>query len=134
MFAPGRKAVSRKPTSTATARLRSTASTTTTRDTGGGGTVRRARRGDVGPRDPRAMTVYEAGAAATAARTRAAEVTDRLLAAPEDTPIARARALRALLDGASPDDRRALRAALRGEQPTDESAPDPDVEFSPDWR
>lgn len=123
--------MSRKPTSTATARLRSTASTTTTRDTGGGGTVRRARRGDVAPRDPRAMTVYEAGAAATAARTRAAEVTDRLLAAPEDTPIARARAL---LDGASPDDRRALRAALRGEQPTDESAPDPDVEFSPDWR
>jgi polyphosphate kinase 2 len=122
--------MSRNRKTTAPARLRSTAAKATDTD----GKVRRAKRGDVAPRDPRAMTVYEAGAAATAARTRAAEVADRLLGAAEDTPLARARALRALLEGASPDDRRALRAALRGEDPADASAPDPDVELAPDWR
>jgi polyphosphate kinase 2 len=50
-------------------------------------------------------------------------------------PIARAQALRALLEGASSDDRRVLRAALTGRQVDEDiTGQSPDEELALDWR
>jgi polyphosphate kinase 2 len=50
-------------------------------------------------------------------------------------PEARAQALRALLEGASPDDLEVLRAALTGNQASpDESGSNPDEDMALDWR
>jgi polyphosphate kinase 2 len=47
----------------------------------------------------------------------------------------RAKALRALIEGASADDRRALRAALLGQSaPVDADGHNPDLELAKDWR
>ncbi len=97
--------------------------------------VRAARRGDVAPAGSRARAEFESSKAASDARSRQIETARLLLEAAGDTRAARAKALRALLDGASPDDRRALREALLGKAlPDDSDAINPDLELSADWR
>jgi polyphosphate kinase 2 len=97
--------------------------------------VRATRRGDVAPAGKKARAAFEAGKAASNARSRQIETARLLLEAAGDTRAARAKALRALLDGAAPDDRRALREALLGKTPTDDAdAINPDLELATDWR
>jgi polyphosphate kinase 2 len=92
-------------------------------------------RGDVAPslRGPEIET-FEAEASGDAARSRQVAAAGLLLKAADDSPAARAKALRSLLDGASPDDRRALRAALLGKREHDDAGGDPDLALAKDWR
>ena len=102
--------------------------------------VRPARRGDRAPSTrPQALEAFVATQATGAVQNQKLQAALSLLgegvAAPVSAPAARAQALRALLEGASPDDRRALREALmapqRGKHHSHES---PDEELAPDWR
>ncbi len=99
--------------------------------------VRRARRGDVPPRLAPAAIAERAAAIRTfAAQTGVIGAAESLIA-PEQPggPAERARALRALIDGAAPDDARALREALLETQESPQpEAPDPDDVLAPDWR
>jgi len=101
------------------------------------GAVRAAKKGDIPPSlAPKAIERFVAERATVSARDKQLAAARRLV---EDdaagTPAERARGLRALIDGASPDDRKALRKALRApadaEQP---GKPDPDEELAADWR
>ena len=99
--------------------------------------VRPARLGDTPPSlRPRAIGRHVVEHATAAARDAQAQAALRLVNDPAaGSPGERASALRALLDGASPDDRKALRKALKA---NGADAPggklDPDEALAPDWR
>ncbi len=99
--------------------------------------VRTSAQGDVAPgRSLRTLEDFVASEATSTARSKTAGAALAVLSSDAaGTPADRARALRTLLDGASPDDRRALRKALLGRS-EDEVAgkPDPDSELAADWR
>ncbi|QIL81907.1 polyphosphate kinase 2 [Diaphorobacter sp. HDW4A] len=91
--------------------------------------------GDIAPSmEPEALARHVAREAASGRQTEFTEVARGLVEG--DTPTdERAAALRALLDGASEDDRRALRQALwgrSGKAAGDDS--NPDEELAPGWR
>ncbi len=100
--------------------------------------VRAARSGDRAPStSPGALERFVTSEATQAAQVQQVTAALSLLDAdqPGTEPIVRAQALRALLEGASPDDRRVLRAALTGRQiEPDPKAQNPDEELAPDWR
>jgi polyphosphate kinase 2 len=119
-----------------TAALRGPKTTTRRPRKTGGTDPRPVGRGDVAPSlRPADLEKFEAGQSGDAARSRQVAAAGLLLKAADDTPAARAKALRTLLDGASPDDRRALRAALLGKREHDDDAGgDPDLALAKDWR
>ncbi len=99
--------------------------------------IRSARRGDVPPRlEPSAIGKRIASIRSVAAQTRVLEAAQTLLMPDQPGgPVERARALRALIDGAAPDDARALRNALLEQaEPSLEGIPNPDDMLAPDWR
>jgi polyphosphate kinase len=100
--------------------------------------VRAAARGDVAPSTrARALEEFVASQATEAAQDKAVAAALELVGpdAP-GTPGERARQLRAMLDGASPDDKKVLREALLGRAggvgKDDEK--NPDEELAADWR
>ena len=101
------------------------------------GTVRPAKKGDTPPSlAPKAIERFVVEHATASARDKQLAAARRLV---EDesagTPAERARGLRAIIDGASPDDRKALRKALRSSgAPSPAGKPDPDEELAADWR
>ena len=99
--------------------------------------VRRARRGDVPPRlAPASIAKRTAAIRTIAAQTGVVGAAESLIAPEQPAgPAERARALRALIEGAAPDDARALREALIEvhEAPIAET-PNPDEVLAPDWR
>ncbi len=99
--------------------------------------VRRARRGDVPPRLATASIAKRTAAIRTiGAQTGVVGAAESLIAPEQPAgPAERARALRALIEGAAPDDARALREALLDahETPIAET-PNPDEVLAPDWR
>jgi polyphosphate kinase len=100
--------------------------------------VRAVANGDRAPSTrPRALAQFVTAQATQAAQAQQLTAALALLGDEDVTsePIARAQALRALLDGASSDDRHALRAALTGAQadPGD-AGTSPDEELAQDWR
>jgi len=100
------------------------------------GKVRAAARGDRAPSTrPRALAAFVAAEATLAAQAQQVQAALSLLDAGALTPPAeRARALRALLEGASSDDRRMLAAALRGAAPGPEGSDNPDEALAAGWR
>ncbi len=114
---------------------RSTTSPTAARDEATD--VRRARRGDVPPRlAPASIAKRTAAIRKFAAQTGVIGAAETLLAAEQPGgPAERARALRALIEGAAPDDARALREALLDtpEAPLAETT-NADEVLAPDWR
>ncbi len=98
---------------------------------------RRSVRGDVAPSTaPRALEQFVAKEATHAAQSEAIAAALELVPSPSNAGIAdRAKALRALLEGASPDDALALRAALTGRAKAKPAKGiDPDEVLSADWR
>ena len=100
--------------------------------------VRAVASGDRAPStSPRALEQFVTTEATQAAQAEQLSAALSLLGDKEVTsePIARAQALRALLEGASSDDRRVLRAALTGRQvDEDVTGQSPDEELALDWR
>ena len=100
-------------------------------------TVRAVRQGDTPPSlRPQAIERYVAERATASARDAQLQAALHLIDdAAAGTPGERASALRALLEGASPDDRKALSKALhKQEQGGPDPAIDPDEELAPGWR
>lgn len=99
--------------------------------------VRRSKRGDISPDlQTEALEARIAATRTVAAQTSVIAAAESLLQpAQPDNPGERARALRALLEGADPEDARALRSALAPPPllPLVET-PDPDDVLAPDWR
>jgi polyphosphate kinase 2 len=99
--------------------------------------VRPAARGDRAPStQTRALEKFVSAEATQAAQAQQLQAALSLL---EDDTLGlttdRAQALRALLEGASPDDRRVLAAALTGRQPQPKTNREsPDEELAPGWR
>jgi polyphosphate kinase 2 len=98
--------------------------------------VRPAKRGDIPPRlDPKAIEDYVARRATVSARDKMRSAALRLV---EDdnagTPVERAHGLRAILEGASKDDRKALRKALLSAGRSIAEKTNPDEELAPNWR
>ena len=103
----------------------------------GADTVRAAKRGDRAPStSKRRIKEFVTAEATDAARGK--QLAAALTVMDPDktaTPAQRAKALRALIDGASTDDVRALRAALLAPAGSLSGDPgNPDDELSPDWR
>ena len=98
--------------------------------------VRAAARGDRAPStQARALEAFVAQEATLAAQAQQVQAALSLLDGGALMPPAeRAQALRALLEGASPDDRRMLSAALTGRQPVPEGSESPDEELAAGWR
>ena len=98
--------------------------------------VRRARRGDTPPSlDPKAIERFVVERATVSARDKQLAAALRLVDDEAAGPTAeRAHGLRALLDGASSDDRKALRKALKAQGTPELDKPDPDEELAADWR
>ena len=100
-------------------------------------TVRAVHQGDTPPSlRPQAIARYVAERATATAREVQLQAALHLIDdTSTDTPGERASALRALLEGASPDDRKALHRALQGhERDRADDAIDPDEELAPGWR
>ncbi|MDR2128631.1 MAG: polyphosphate kinase 2 [Burkholderiaceae bacterium] len=99
--------------------------------------VRPARKGDTPPTlTPGAIENFVARRATVSAQDKfisaALRVVDGDYGA---SPAERAKELRAILEGASSDDRKALRKALRSaDRPGRQEKPNPDEELAPDWR
>ena len=99
--------------------------------------VRPVAKGDTPPSmAPKSLEQYVADRATVSARNKQLAAAQRLVN--DDAaglPAERARGLRAILEGASPDDRKALRKALQAQ---DTAAPrdkvNPDEELAKDWR
>jgi polyphosphate kinase 2 len=101
------------------------------------GDVRPASLGDTAPaHTPKEIEKFVVERATTIARDRQLAAAQRLVSDDDaGTPAERARGLRAIFDGASPDDRKALRKALRNAgHDALQDKPNPDEELSPDWR
>ena len=99
--------------------------------------VRRAASGDVAPSlEPAAIERYTVGEAVSAAQmAQAAAIDDIVSRASRDNLEGLARAVEAVLDGASPDDARRLRERLAaGVVPPIPDHVNPDDELSDDWR
>ena len=99
--------------------------------------VRAVKKGDTPPSlAPKAIENYVVERATVSARDKQLAaalrlVNDEAAGAPEE----RAHGLRAIIEGASPDDRKALRKALSANgQDAHEDKPNPDEELAPDWR
>ncbi|GAB4205172.1 MAG: polyphosphate kinase 2 [Tibeticola sp.] len=105
------------------------------------GSPRPVSRGDVAPVHGRKLEAYVAQEATEAAQDKSIEAVKTLLdpAAP-GTPGERAQALRAILEGAAPDDATVLRRMLLGEDAATRKRKardllvNPDDELAPDWR
>ncbi|MFZ3128424.1 MAG: polyphosphate kinase 2 [Rhodoferax sp.] len=97
--------------------------------------VRAVAQGDRAPStQPRSLEKFVTTQATQAAQGKQAEAALALLTA-DGKPATRAQALRALLEGASADDRRALRTALVDPHAeTPQGRPNPDEELAADWR
>ncbi|RFO98215.1 polyphosphate kinase 2 [Rhodoferax lacus] len=100
--------------------------------------VRAAARGDRAPSTrKRPLEKFSAEQATLAAQDSQVEAALSLLAPTAHgvavTTQQRAKSLRALMDGASPDDRRVLRAAMLQREPAPEKE-NPDEILAPDWR
>jgi polyphosphate kinase 2 len=98
--------------------------------------VRQAVRGDIAPASSaRAIEKFVAAEATEAAQDKAVEAVLNLVRddAP-GTPGERAIALRAMLEGASPDDQKVLREALIGRVRPGSKDDHPDDELAADWR
>jgi len=98
--------------------------------------VRKASQGDRAPStQPRALEKFVAAQATLAAQDKAVAAALELLRpdAP-GTPAERAMQLRAMLEGASPDDQKVLRSALTGKTRLDDQKDNPDEELAADWR
>lgn len=101
-------------------------------------TVRPVSGGDVAPTQTLATVAeFVAQTATDAAQTKIVATAERLLGTPTDATVEeRAKGLRAILEGASPDDAKALRLALLGTELDQKKAKkiNPDEELAPDWR
>ena len=94
-----------------------------------------AREGDTAPIDnTAAIEEFVAASASQAAQQPMIEVALSLLDKTAGSVEDRARNLRALLEGASPDDQHILRAVLTGHFAERHVKTDPDEELSSDWR
>ena len=100
------------------------------------GEVRPSRRGDVPPKlEPEAIGARVAAVRTVAAQNGVVAAAEGLLhPAHPDAVSDRARALRALIEGADPEDARVLRSALLAPAPPPPDIPDPDDVLAPDWR
>ncbi len=100
--------------------------------------VRPIEAGDVAPTStPTAVAEFVAQTSTDAAQTHIIAAAERLLgASPDATLEERAKGLRAILEGASPDDAKALRHALLGADADKKKSKkiNPDEELAPDWR
>lgn len=98
--------------------------------------VRAVRKGDTPPSmQPRALEKFVADRATVSARDKQLAAAQRLVHDERaGTPAERAQGLRAILDGASPDDRKALRKALKPGGRTAPEKVDPDEVLADDWR
>jgi len=98
--------------------------------------VRLASSGDRAPStQAHALEKFVAAEATQAAQAQQVQAALSLLEGDAPgTPGGRAQALRALLEGASVDDRRALSEALTGSQPHEGSIESPDEELAAGWR
>ncbi|MEN9373356.1 MAG: polyphosphate kinase 2 [Pseudomonadota bacterium] len=107
-------------------------------------TVRSVADGDVAPTDtPTSVAEFVSHKATDAAQTKKIAAAERLLGAEPSASIQeRAKGLRAILEGASPDDAQALREALLGDSNMGISSNgkrklkkvNPDEELAADWR
>ncbi len=99
--------------------------------------VRAVVRGDIAP-STRSKKLENFVASEETQAAQAAQVAAALMMVDEDTssPSVRLQALRALLEGASPDDLSVLRAALSGQDEVnqDDERANPDEELSAGWR
>ena len=99
--------------------------------------VRAVKKGDTPPSlAPKAIESYVVERATVSARDKQLAAARRLVQDEKAGTVAeRAHGLRAILEGASPDDRKALRKALSANgQDAHEDTPNPDEELAPDWR
>ena len=98
--------------------------------------VRPVSKGDTPPSlTPKAIEKFVTDRAMVSARDKQMVAVDRLLTDEKSgTAAERARGLRAILEGASPDDRKALRKAIKTSSAADVGKPNPDEELSADWR
>ena len=98
--------------------------------------VRPVRKGDTPPSlTPRAIERFVVENATVAARDKQLAAARRLVSDERaGTPAERAQALRAILEGASEDDRQALREALRAQDAPVVERINPDEELADDWR
>ena len=99
--------------------------------------VRAVKKGDTPPSlAPKAIENYVVERATVSARDKQLAAALRLVNdEAAGTPEERAHGLRAIIEGASPDDRKALRKALSADgQDAHEDKPNPDEELAPDWR
>ena len=99
--------------------------------------VRAVKKGDTPPSlAPKAIENYVVERATVSARDKQLAAALRLVNdEAAGTPEERAHGLRAIIEGASPDDRKALRKALSANgQDAHEDTPNPDEELAPDWR
>ncbi|MDO4232957.1 MAG: polyphosphate kinase 2 [Lautropia sp.] len=100
--------------------------------------VREVSRGDTPPRlDGKGLESFVTSQKIAASREVQIEAVGRILENPEKkTAQERASALRAILEGASPDDRQVLRAMLKGKsgQKNPEGGVNPDEELATNWR
>ncbi|NOU27833.1 MAG: polyphosphate kinase 2 [Polyangiaceae bacterium] len=95
--------------------------------------VRKAERGDVAPtRDPKALERYTVRGEAKAAESVAVATVQTVITS-RQTGREKAKALRALLEGASSDDLAAIRYRLMGPDPKLSSG-NPDEELAENWR
>ena len=101
-----------------------------------GAVVRAAKSGDRPPSLTRKnLTQFVTAQATAAAREKQLAAARRLIDdAGAGTALERAKGLRALLEGASPDDRKALRRALKASEKMGAEKLNPDEELSIDWR
>ncbi len=100
------------------------------------GEVRAAALGDRAPSTRKGpLQEFMVGEAIQAAQGREAEAAVLLLDGPTESVQDRAKSLRAMLEGAAPDDRRALRVALLGQaKKVSPEIANPDEVLAPDWR
>jgi polyphosphate kinase 2 len=100
--------------------------------------VRPVKKGDTPPSlAPKAIENFVVERATVSARDKQLAAALRLVHdETAGTPTERAHNLRAIIDGASPDDRKALRKALHADAQREaaDGKPDPDDELSSDWR
>lgn len=100
--------------------------------------VREVARGDTPPRlDSKGLENFVTAQKIQASREVQIEAVGRILDNPEKkTAQERASALRAILEGASPDDRQVLRAVLKGKsyRKNRNDGANPDEELAPNWR
>ena len=102
---------------------------------GGARRVVAAERGDTAPTESAAAVEdFVVSSATYAAQQPLVQVALGLLDGDKGSADERAKALRALIEGASADDQKILRAALTGQPDQRKTRRDPDAELAPDWR